>query len=69
MEKRMIVAIVLSIAVLIGYQYYFAPTPPKAPQGTAPPGAAGGGTKDNAAAAKPAAAGAVPAVSPLPIRS
>jgi len=61
MEKRMIVAIVLSIAVLIGYQYYFAPTPPKTPQGTAQPGAAGGGAKDNAAAAKPAAAVAAPA--------
>jgi len=62
MEKRMIVAIVLSIAVLIGYQYYFAPTPQKAPQGTAQPGAAGAGAKDNAAAAKPAPAAAAPAV-------
>jgi len=63
MEKRMIVAIVLSIAVLIGYQYYFAPTPPpKAPQGTAQP-APGTAAKDNAAAAKPAVAGAAPAVS------
>ncbi len=62
MEKRMIVAIVLSIAVLLGYQYYFAPTPPpKAPQGTAQPGTAGGAAKDNAAAAAPA--GGAPAVS------
>ncbi|MGE5189671.1 MAG: membrane protein insertase YidC [Gemmatimonadota bacterium] len=72
MEKRMILAIVLSIAVLIGYQYYFAPAPQRAPQGTAQPGAAGGGAKDNATPAKPAtpaaapAVGAAPPVSPLP---
>ncbi len=63
MEKRMIVAIVLSIAVLIGYQYYFMPAPPKAPPGTAQPGPAAGGAKDNAAAPKAAPAGAAPAVS------
>ncbi len=63
MEKRMIVAIVLSIAVLIGYQYYFMPAqPPKAPQGTAQPGAAGGGAKDNAAEPMPGAPGPAPAV-------
>ncbi len=62
--KRMILAIALSIAVLIGYQYYFAPTPPpKAPQGTAQPGAAGGAAKDNVAAAAPAPLGAAPAAS------
>ncbi len=61
MEKRLIVAIVLSIAVLIGYQYYF--MPPKPPQGTAQPGAAAGAAKDNAAAAPAAAPGPAPAVS------
>ena len=28
MEKRMILAIALSIAVLIGYQYFYSPAPP-----------------------------------------
>jgi len=41
MEKRMILAIALSLAVLLGYQYYFSPPPP-------PPGAPAG--KDTAAA-------------------
>jgi len=41
MEKRMILAIALSIAVLFGYQYYYSPAPP-------PPGGTAG--KDNAAA-------------------
>ncbi len=63
MEKRLIVAIVLSIAVLLGYQYYFTPAPPKAPQGTGQPAAPAGGGKDNAAAAKPVGPGAAPAVS------
>jgi len=48
MEKRMIVAIALSIAVLLGYQYFFtaAPPPPKgavAPAGTDNGGAAATG--------------------------
>ncbi|MGE5664316.1 MAG: membrane protein insertase YidC [Deltaproteobacteria bacterium] len=66
MEKRMIVAIVLSIAVLLGYQYYFMPAPPKAPQGTGQPGAGAGAAKDNAVAAKPAPAAAAPAASGIP---
>ncbi|MGB7630359.1 MAG: membrane protein insertase YidC, partial [Candidatus Deferrimicrobium sp.] len=41
MEKRMMLAIALSIAVLIGYQYYYSSPPP-------PPGVAVG--KDNASA-------------------
>jgi YidC/Oxa1 family membrane protein insertase len=31
MEKRMMLAIVLSIAVLVGYQHYFSPAPPPPP--------------------------------------
>ncbi|MEW6720621.1 MAG: membrane protein insertase YidC [Thermodesulfobacteriota bacterium] len=46
-EKRMILAIALSIAVLLGYQYFFTPPPPPAPVG-----------KDNAAPVAPAPAGA-----------
>jgi len=49
MEKRMMLAIALSIAVLIGYQY-FSSSPPPPPGGTA--------AKDNAAAVPaPAATG------------
>ena len=48
MEKRMILAIALSIAVLVGYQYFYSPPPPP------PPGVAAG--KDNAAAVVPAPA-------------
>ncbi len=54
MEKRMILAIAMSLAVLVGYQYFFsAPTPP--------PGVAAG--KDNAAAVPASAAngGSAPA--------
>ena len=47
MEKRMMLAIALSIAVLIGYQHYYSPAPAPPP----PPGAAAG--KDNAAAVAP----------------
>jgi YidC/Oxa1 family membrane protein insertase len=48
MEKRMILAIAMSLAVLIGYQYFYSPPPP-------PPGVVG---KDNvSAAAAPAATG------------
>jgi YidC/Oxa1 family membrane protein insertase len=63
MEKRMMLAIALSIAVLIGYQHFYAPAPPPPP-----PGAAAG--KDNAAAVAtapaPAAKGA-PAPAPAPV--
>jgi len=59
MEKRMILAIALSIAVLVGYQRYFSPPPP-------PPGGTPG--KDNAAAVARTAAkeGPAPAPSPAP---
>jgi YidC/Oxa1 family membrane protein insertase len=59
MEKRMMLAIALSIAVLIGYQHFYSPAPPPPP-----PGVAAG--KDNAAAPPvpaPAAKG-VPAPAP-----
>ena len=54
MEKRMILAIALSLAVLIGYQYFTSPPPP-------PPGVTAG--KDNAAGVNATAAkeGAAPA--------
>lgn len=58
MEKRMILAIALSIAVLVGYQYYFSPPPP-------PPGGTPG--KDNAAAAAGTAAKEGPATAPPPV--
>ena len=48
MEKRMILAIVLSIVVLLAYQYFVAP-PPKAP--VAPQGTAQEAGRDNAARA------------------
>ena len=55
MEKRMILAIAMSLAVLIGYQYFFsAPSPP-------PGGTAG---KDNAAAVPAPAAAGGPAPAP-----
>ena len=50
MEKRMILAIAMSLAVLIGYQYFFSAPPP-------PPGVAAG--KDNAATAAAAPQGGV----------
>ncbi|MEK7365827.1 MAG: hypothetical protein AABZ68_03980, partial [Candidatus Deferrimicrobiota bacterium] len=54
MEKRMILAIAMSLAVLIGYQYFFS-APPPLPGGTA--------GRDNAAPVSATAAkgGAVPA--------
>ncbi|HEX7522786.1 MAG TPA: membrane protein insertase YidC [Candidatus Deferrimicrobium sp.] len=54
MEKRMMLAIVLSIAVLLGYQYFYSAPPP-------PPGVAAG--KDNAAVVPAPAAkgGPIPA--------
>ena len=62
MEKRMMLAIALSIAVLIGYQYFYSSPPP-------PPGGTAG--KDNAAVAPaPAATGgpaSVPASAPASI--
>ena len=61
MEKRMMLAIALSIAVLIGYQHYYSPAPP-------PPGGAAG--KDNAAAVAPVpaqAAKGAPAPAPAPV--
>ena len=52
MEKRMILAIAMSLAVLIGYQYFFSAPPP-------PPGVVAG--KDNAAAVPAQAAKGGPA--------
>ena len=60
MQNRMILAIALSIAVLLGYQYFYTASPP--PQGKGSPAG-----KDNAAVAAPAAgqdAGA-PAATPV----
>lgn len=51
MQKRMILAIVLSIAVLLIYQSYFMPEPPKSP-----PASRSAPAPDNAAAARPAGA-------------
>ncbi|MDA8121474.1 MAG: membrane protein insertase YidC [Deltaproteobacteria bacterium] len=48
MEKRMILAVALSIAILLGYQYLFAPPPPKDPGTPDPRSAAGETGKDNA---------------------
>lgn len=56
MEKRMVLAIAMSIAVLLGYQYLFPPPPQRA---TAPAVAVPG---DNGAAAQPAVAAAAPGV-------
>ncbi|HZW35936.1 MAG: membrane protein insertase YidC [Deltaproteobacteria bacterium] len=66
MQKNMILAIVLSIAILLGYQYFFAPPPkvPAPPQGTAQEAG-----KDNAArpaAQQGSAAPATPAEAPPP---
>ncbi|HEY7528861.1 MAG TPA: membrane protein insertase YidC, partial [Candidatus Deferrimicrobiaceae bacterium] len=58
MQKNMMLAIILSIAILLGYQYFFAP-PPKAPaplQGTAQDAG-----KDNAARPAPQQGSAAPA--------
>lgn len=57
MEKRMMLAIALSIAVLIGYQYFYSSPPPPPPGGTA--------GKDNAAAAPAPAATGGPAPAPV----
>ena len=73
MEKRLIIAIVLSFLVLMGYQYFFVKpnkpaVPTAAPSTAAPvspvPGTAGGprpAAKTVAAEAKPAPAQAAPA--------
>ncbi|MBE0606276.1 MAG: membrane protein insertase YidC, partial [Deltaproteobacteria bacterium] len=62
MEKRMMLAIALSIAVLIGYQHFYAPAPPP----PAPPAVAAG--KDNAAAVAPVPAPAAKgAPAPAPV--
>jgi YidC/Oxa1 family membrane protein insertase len=60
MQNRMILAIALSIAVLLGYQYFYATPPPS--QGTGAPAG-----KDNAAVAAPATGKAVevPAAGPV----
>jgi YidC/Oxa1 family membrane protein insertase len=47
MEKRMILAIALSIAILLGYQYLYSPTPPKEPGAPVPQSAAKGAGRDN----------------------
>ncbi|MGB5196732.1 MAG: membrane protein insertase YidC, partial [Candidatus Deferrimicrobium sp.] len=58
MEKRLILAIAMSLAVLVGYQYFFSAPPP-------PPGVTAG--KDNAVAipAPAAKGGPVPVPSPV----
>ncbi len=48
MEKRMILAIALSVAILLGYQYLFAPPSPKGPETPAPQGTAKKTGQDNA---------------------
>jgi YidC/Oxa1 family membrane protein insertase len=65
MEKRMIVAIALSIAVLLGYQYFFSapPPPPKGPG--APAGSDNGGV--SATAPAPARPGEAPTAVPAAV--
>ena len=64
MEKRMMLAIALSIAVLIGYQHFYSPAPPP----PAPPGVAAGKDKPAAVAPVPApAAKGAPAPAPSPV--
>ena len=58
MEKRMILAIAMSLAVLIGYQYFYSAPPP-------PPGVTAG--KDNAAAVPAPAAKGGPAPAPAAV--
>ncbi|OIP33054.1 MAG: hypothetical protein AUK27_11440 [Deltaproteobacteria bacterium CG2_30_66_27] len=58
MEKRMILAIALSIAVLVGYQYFYSTPPP-------PPGAVA--AKDNAAAVPAPGAKTEPAPAPTSV--
>ncbi|MCX6572524.1 MAG: membrane protein insertase YidC, partial [Candidatus Aminicenantes bacterium] len=71
MEKRLILAIVLSFLVLMGYQYFFVkpnkadlnpPVPVTAPPSTPVPGTAGAIREQ----AKPAPAESVPAPAPAP---
>jgi YidC/Oxa1 family membrane protein insertase len=75
MEKRMILAIVLSVVILLGYQYYFSP-PPKGPaeqQGTArdtgADNAARAAARQESAAAPAAAGQAAPVAGGLVPRS
>ena len=63
MEKRMIVAIALSIAVLLGYQYYFSPPPPP----TKVAGTPGGGDNGAVPAAAPVMPGDAPAPAPVSV--
>ena len=63
MEKRMIVAIALSVAVLLGYQYYFSAAPPPPKGAGAPAGTDNGGVAGTAPA--PARPGEVPAAAPV----
>ena len=60
MEKRMILAIVLSIVILLAYQRLFAPEPAKAPPPAQRQDAAQAGSGDNAAGAAGAPALVVP---------
>src|SRR3989304_2122029 len=60
MEKRMILAIVLSIIILLAYQRLFAPEPSQAPPPAHRQGGAKAGSGDNAAGAAGAPALAVP---------
>jgi YidC/Oxa1 family membrane protein insertase len=62
MEKRMILAIALSVAILLGYQYLVAPPSPKGPETPAPQSAAKETGKDNAVPG----AGQTPAAAPAP---
>ena len=63
MEKRMILAIALSIAVLLGYQHYFSSAPPPTKGAGAPAGT------DNGAVpvAAPARPGEAPATAPVTV--
>ena len=62
MEKRMLLAVVLSIAILLIYQRLFMPEPVRTPPPPRQEEAAKGGAEDNAASASaPAAAPAAPA--------
>ncbi|MCL5965789.1 MAG: membrane protein insertase YidC [Deltaproteobacteria bacterium] len=66
MEKRLILAIVLSIAVLLLYQHYFMPEPPKGPATKAATGQTPASGNDNARTASPTAASGAPAAMAAP---
>jgi len=66
MEKRMILAIALSVAILLGYQYLVAPPSPKGPEMPAPQGTAKEAGRDNTVSQEVRTTAGTAAAAPAP---